>query len=96
MGARKKRITLSDEWRQKISASMICNRLISHIKGEIELTPTQIQAANILLRKVVPDLAAISVDHQGQIEHHHKVAEQLPADDILRRHQTIDITPRAN
>lgn len=33
------------------------NRLLKHVEGEIELSGTQVKAADILLKKVVPDLA---------------------------------------
>jgi len=57
MAARKRKITLSDSWREKIQASQIMNRLLKHVEGEIELSGTQVKAADILLKKVVPDLA---------------------------------------
>ena len=57
MAARKRKITLSDSWKEKIQASQIMNRLLKHVEGEIELSGTQVKAADILLKKVVPDLA---------------------------------------
>lgn len=57
MAARKKKVTLSETWKTRIQATMIMNRLLSHVKGEIELSSTQIKAADILLKKIVPDLA---------------------------------------
>lgn len=60
MPARKNRGTtdnpMQDGWRKKIQASQIINRLFSHIQGELELSPTQIKAAEIILRKIEPDL----------------------------------------
>lgn len=50
---------MPEEWRKKIQTSMIANRLMDHIKGLVELTPTQVQAANILLKKTVPDLSNV-------------------------------------
>ena len=32
-------------------------RLVKHLDGEIDLSPTQVRAADIILRKIVPDLA---------------------------------------
>jgi hypothetical protein len=57
MAARKRKVVLSDAWREKIQASQIMNRLLKHVEGEIELSGTQVKAADILLKKVVPDLA---------------------------------------
>jgi hypothetical protein len=65
MAARKTK-SLSEDWRQKIQTSMIINRLQDHIKGTVELSPTQVSAANILLKKIAPDLQA--VEHSGEVE----------------------------
>lgn len=67
MPARKTRIVLSDDWKERISAGMIMARLLKHVNGELKLTNSQIRAADILLKKVVPDLASIdtSVNASG-------------------------------
>lgn len=57
MPARKHKISLTDGWKAKIRASVICHRLHRHVEGKLELSSTQIKAAQILLAKVVPDLA---------------------------------------
>ena len=57
MAARKRKLTLSDSWKERISAGMIMARLVKHLDGEIDLSPTQVRAADIILRKIVPDLA---------------------------------------
>jgi hypothetical protein len=58
MAARKLKLWLTDEWKQKIRLSMLLNRLQDHASGKIEMTQTQVRAAEILLRKVAPDLSA--------------------------------------
>jgi hypothetical protein len=63
MAARKNKVTLSETWKDRISATMILNRLVSHVEGNLELSPTQIKAADIILKKVVPDLAR--TEHVG-------------------------------
>lgn len=50
-----------DEVRAKIQASQLINRLSGHAFGEIEMTPSQIKAAEILLRKSVPDLQSVEM-----------------------------------
>lgn len=50
--------------RDKIAAHHLTNRLQAHVMGEIDLTATQVQAAKILLAKVVPDLK--QVEHTGE------------------------------
>jgi hypothetical protein len=44
---------------------VIRKQLEGHVLGENEMTPTQIKAAEILLKKVVPDLKA--VEHTGEV-----------------------------
>ena len=60
MGARGVRLhpRHQDEVRAKIQSSQIINRLQNHLDGEVELTSTQVKAAEILLRKSIPDLSA--------------------------------------
>lgn len=48
-----------DSVRAKIQASQIINRLQNHLNGEIDLTSTQVKAAEILLRKSIPDLSQV-------------------------------------
>jgi hypothetical protein len=66
MAARTSKTVLHEKWREKIQGSMILNRLCDHVLGECEMSPTQVRAAEILLRKVLPDLSA--VDHSGSVE----------------------------
>ena len=50
-----------DEIRAKIQTSQLINRLMDHALGEVELSPTQIRAIEVLLKKSVPDLQAIQL-----------------------------------
>lgn len=56
MAARKRKLVLSDEWKEKIRAGAIMSRLLGHVEGVVEMSSTQVKAADILLRKIVPDL----------------------------------------
>jgi hypothetical protein len=47
--------------RDRIKTSQLVNRLTEHALGTIEMSPTQVQATGILLRKVLPDLKAIEL-----------------------------------
>ena len=47
--------------RAKIQTSQLLNRLVSHVNGEVELSSTQVRAAEILLRKTLPDLASVEL-----------------------------------
>lgn len=53
----------SDMVRQKIQASVLIDRLTKHAEGELEMTATQIRAAEILLDRSVAKLSQIQ--HTG-------------------------------
>lgn len=50
--------------RDKIKTSQLINRLMKHANGEVEMTNTQVRAAEVLLKKVLPDLGTIQ--HTGE------------------------------
>lgn len=62
--------------RAKIQTSQIINRLHDHFNGKIQLSATQVKTAEILLRKTLPDLAAI--EHNGAVEHRHYAITDVP------------------
>lgn len=69
MAARKNKLTLNDDWKEKIRAGVMLDRLLKHFQGEVELSSTQLKAADIILRKIVPDLARTEVqplNEQGE------------------------------
>lgn len=57
MAARKNKVSLTDKWKAKIKASVIADRLHKHLMGTVDLSSTQIKAAQILFNKMEPDLA---------------------------------------
>lgn len=61
------RLRHQDEVRQKIQASNLITRLQKHADGEVEMTPTQVQAAKILLDKSIGN-AAQEMIHTGDEE----------------------------
>lgn len=65
MAARINKVVLSEAWREKIRTSMLVNRLQNHAAGRIEMSATQIRAAEILLRKRLPDLSATELSGPG-------------------------------
>ena len=67
--------TLTEEWKQKIQASNLITHLGKCAVGEIEMTSQQIKAAEILLKKVIPDLKAI--DMNADITSENKMIVQL-------------------
>lgn len=81
MAARVRRLVHDEETRTRIKVGQIVNRLQSHVDGIVELSPTQVRAAEILLRKVLPDLAM--VEHSGEVEHSYVVRIPAPAAEPL-------------
>jgi hypothetical protein len=65
MAARNKAWT-PEKVRQRIRASMLVRRLKNHVLGKVDMSPTQLKAAEILLKKALPDLSA--VEHSGSID----------------------------
>ncbi len=51
----------SDETRQKIQASMLINSLTSHVLEGTKMEATQVRAAEILLKKTLPDLQSTEI-----------------------------------
>ena len=68
-----KRINLrqDEQTRARIQTTKICERVQQHAMGKLELTATQLKAAEILLRKTLPDLQAVthSGDQHSPIKH---------------------------
>ena len=50
-----------DDVRAKIQTSQLINRLTDHALGTVELSQTQVRAIEILIRKTLPDLQAVSL-----------------------------------
>jgi hypothetical protein len=63
--------------REGIPVSAILERLGQHLDGKTELTATQLRAAEILLRKSMPDLT--SVEMSGTLETTVRSADELRA-----------------
>lgn len=72
-----------EDVRRKIQASQLVNVLQDHaLTGEGELSPTRLKAIEILLRKSVPDLTAVTISGD----------EENP----LRAVQRIELVPLGN
>jgi len=52
---------LSEDWKDKIRAGVILDRLVKHVNGEIDMSNSQVRAADILLKKIVPDVARTEI-----------------------------------
>jgi hypothetical protein len=62
--------------RAKIQTSQLLNRLQAFVNSKVELSPAQVTAALGLLRKTMPDLAAI--EHSGEVKQVFAVSPELP------------------
>ena len=69
--------------RAKIQTSQIINRLNSFIKGDVEMTNTQLRAAEILLKKSLPDLSAVSIDTTSDMLTKETMLEQIEREEAL-------------
>jgi hypothetical protein len=56
----------SEQVRMKIQASVVIDRLHQHVMGDLDMTPSQVAAANSLLDRSVPKLSQIQ--HVGDPE----------------------------
>ena len=61
MAARKNTPRLSNEWRERIKSGLILSRLEQAALGKLEMSPAALKAAEIVLRKTLPDLARTEV-----------------------------------
>ena len=66
----RKRKPYPDKAKERIQAGMILGRLIKHVMGEIEMSATQVNAAKILLGKVLPDMKAIEQTSTQDVVHY--------------------------
>jgi hypothetical protein len=57
---------MSNEHRVKIQNSNILNALIEHVEGKREMSATQVAAGTALLRKVLPDLSAMTLSGDAE------------------------------
>jgi hypothetical protein len=74
MAARTNKIRHDDETRAKIKTSQLLNRLQDHALGVVDMSSTQVRAAEVALRKVLPDLQA----SENKTEVTHRYVARLP------------------
>ena len=56
----------TEEIREKIKTSQLINRLTEHAFGNVEMTPSQVRAIEVLLKKTLPDLSSVEVAGDGE------------------------------
>lgn len=50
-----------EEARSKIQTTQLINRLQDHGLGKVDMSPTQVRAVEVLLKKKIPDLSSIAL-----------------------------------
>lgn len=55
-----------EDVRAKIQTSQLVKRLTEHALGKVELSPTQVRAIEILIKKTLPDLSAVTLNGEGE------------------------------
>lgn len=65
MAARTTKTNITDKWRERIKSGVIIDRLLKHVSGALEMSNTQVKAADILLKKTLPDLARTEFSPEG-------------------------------
>lgn len=71
---------MSEEWKEKIKVGNIIHRLAEHVEGRNRMEATQIKAADILLRKVAPDLTKTTVSGSVKLTYEEIIKSSFDAD----------------
>ena len=78
--AARKTTRLSSEWRERIKAGELLERMQRHALGEVEMKASEIRAAEVLLKKALPDLSSMEMQVSQDTVH----AEELPDAELNR------------
>jgi len=82
-----------EQVRAKIRAAYLIRRLQDHIKGKINLSPTQVRSIDILLRKIIPDLTQTSVTGELTTKYVVEVPPLLTKNEWLEKYQKLEHKP---
>ena len=87
MAARKTRGTVDSPWeksvRDKIKTSMLVNALNEHALGNKNMVATQIRAAEILLKKVIPDLSSVAAKVESTVVNETRLPRPKTFEELL-------------
>ena len=62
----RKTLSHDTKTREKIQTSQLINRLQDNAFGKVELSSGQLKSIEILLKKTLPDLSAVTIDGTGE------------------------------
>ena len=81
MAARTNKRLHSERDKARIRASQLLNRLDAFVNGKVELSAAQVQAARVVIGKVIPDLKSVEMtgDPEKPLTHSLKVEFVSPA-----------------
>src|SRR6516162_7619410 len=83
---------LDQRVREKIQASMLIRALHDCVEGRNQMTSVQVRAEEVLLKKVVPDLAA--VEYSGETTVKYEISsEPMSAEEWKREVEQQDLPP---
>jgi len=83
---------LDQRVREKIQASMLIRALTDCVEGRNKMTSVQVRAAEVLLKKVVPDLAA--VEYSGETTMKYQISsEPMTVEEWKREVEQQDLPP---
>lgn len=74
-------------WRDKCKAGNLMCRVLKHANGEVEMTSSQLKAAEIYLRKTVPDLSRTELTGKDGKEIEHKITSESDKQILARYYQ---------
>jgi hypothetical protein len=78
---------MSEHVRSQIQTDKILKRLRDHVDGKVALEATQIKAAEILLRKSLPDLSSVEMVADVEV-----TTQRAPAElEALAKHLKVPI-----
>ena len=83
----RKRLYHPDEVRQKIQASVLLDLLKKHATGAQTIDRSRVEAINILLKKVMPDLSAIEMTQREELPAEGTILDRLKG--ILAAHPDL-------
>ena len=93
MAARNKAFLQTEETRNKIRTSQLINRLYGHAVGEIEMTPTQVRAAEVLLKKTLPDLTAAEITQDTTVRYVARLPDKAKSTEQWQQEHIPQPTP---
>lgn len=90
MAATKRNAMLIEEAREKIKTTQLINRLQNHALGAVEMSPTQVRAIEILLKKRIPDLTSVEAKMDADVRHYDTSDKPLTNDEWERQYAAGD------